>query len=67
MGSVGLPIYGIKDQWCSFVLHLVVVPNNRLGTTVGHIHLDCVDNHKCTEPCCSQQISLFINMAGLFQ
>ncbi|KAF8810884.1 hypothetical protein BYT27DRAFT_7253282 [Phlegmacium glaucopus] len=28
MGGVGLNIYGIKDQWSSFILHLIVVPNN---------------------------------------
>ena len=47
MGSVGLNVYGVKDQWTSFVLHLVVVPNNRLATTIGHVHLDCVEKHKC--------------------
>jgi len=47
MGGVGLNLYGIKDQWSSFVLHLVVVPNNRLATTIGHVHLDCVEKHKC--------------------
>jgi hypothetical protein len=40
-------IYGIKDQWSSFILHLVVVPNNRLSTTIGHVHLDMVEKHKC--------------------
>lgn len=38
-------IYRIKDQWSSYVLHLVVVPNNRLATTVGHIHLDCIGKY----------------------
>jgi hypothetical protein len=47
MGGVGLNVYGVKDQWTSFVLHLVVVPNNQLATTIGHVHLDCVDKHKC--------------------
>ena len=47
MGGVGLPIYGIKDQWCAFVLHLVVVPNNRVATTIGHVHLDCIETHGC--------------------
>ena len=46
MGGVGLGIYGIKDQWLSFILHLVTVPNNRLVTTVGHVHLDCIEQHK---------------------
>ncbi|KAJ2912173.1 hypothetical protein MD484_g8242, partial [Candolleomyces efflorescens] len=47
MGGVGLNIYGIKDQWSSFLLHLVVVPNNRLADTIGHVYLDMVDkfNH----------------------
>ncbi|KAF5325449.1 hypothetical protein D9619_009977 [Psilocybe cf. subviscida] len=34
MGGVGLNIYGIKDQWSSNLLHLVVIPNDRLETTV---------------------------------
>jgi hypothetical protein len=49
MGGVGLNIYGIKDQWSSFILHLVVVPNNRLATTIGHVYLDCVEKYKCTQ------------------
>lgn len=40
MGGVGLNIYGTKDQWSSFLLHLVVVPNNRLAATIDHVYLD---------------------------
>ena len=47
MGGVGLNIYGIKDQWSSFILHLVVVPNNQFASTIGHVYLDCVEKHKC--------------------
>lgn len=47
MGGVGLNIYGIKDQWSSFILYLVVVPNNRLATTIGHVYLDCVEKYMC--------------------
>lgn len=36
MGGVGLNVYGVKDQWTSFVLLLVVVPNNRLATAIRH-------------------------------
>lgn len=43
MGGVGLEIYGIKDQWSSFILHLVVVPNNRLADTIGHVYLDAIE------------------------
>ncbi|KIK05770.1 hypothetical protein K443DRAFT_130206 [Laccaria amethystina LaAM-08-1] len=46
MGRVGLNLYGIKHQWSSFVLHLVIVPNNQLTTTIGHVHLDCIEKHK---------------------
>ncbi|KAJ3980302.1 hypothetical protein F5890DRAFT_1419886 [Lentinula detonsa] len=45
LGGVGLYIYGIKDQYSSFILHLVVVPNNRIATTIGHVHLDCIEKH----------------------
>ncbi|KAF8075916.1 hypothetical protein FPV67DRAFT_1558519 [Lyophyllum atratum] len=43
MGDVSLPIYGIKDQWTSFIKHLVTVPDNRLAMTIEHVHLDCVE------------------------
>jgi hypothetical protein len=46
MGGVCLNIYGIKDQWSSFILYLVFIPNNRLATTIGHVYLDCVENLK---------------------
>ncbi|KAJ2935897.1 hypothetical protein H1R20_g1196, partial [Candolleomyces eurysporus] len=45
MGGVGLEIYGIKDQWSSFLLHLVVVPNNRLADTIGHVYLDMIEKY----------------------
>lgn len=43
MGDVALPIYGTKDQWSSRIKHLVTVPDNRLATTIGHVHLDCIE------------------------
>jgi len=43
--DVALPIYGIKDQWASFIKHLVTIPDNRLSATVGHVHLDCVEKY----------------------
>lgn len=46
MGGVSLPIYGIKDQWASLILHCIVIPNNRLATTIGHVHLDEVEKHE---------------------
>ncbi|PSS38058.1 hypothetical protein PHLCEN_2v89 [Hermanssonia centrifuga] len=46
MGPVGLPIYGMKDKWSGAILHLVVVPNNRLATTIGHVYLDFVEAFK---------------------
>ncbi|KAF8886422.1 hypothetical protein CPB84DRAFT_1816716 [Gymnopilus junonius] len=46
MGGVGLNIYGVKDQWSSYILHLVVVPNNRLATTIGHVYLDAVEKYE---------------------
>ncbi|KAH9920494.1 hypothetical protein B0H21DRAFT_701959 [Amylocystis lapponica] len=39
MGPIGIPIYGMKDKWSGAILHLVVVPNNRLATTIGHVYL----------------------------
>jgi len=49
MGGVGLNIYSIKDQWSSFILYLVVVLNNRLATTIGHVYLDCIEKYKCKQ------------------
>ena len=43
MGSIGLGIYGIKDQWTSFLVSLLVVPNNQLACTIGHVHLDTIE------------------------
>ncbi|KAF9443059.1 hypothetical protein P691DRAFT_797692 [Macrolepiota fuliginosa MF-IS2] len=45
MGGVKLDIYGIKDQWSSFILHLVVIPNSHLKTTAAHTFLDSVEKH----------------------
>lgn len=64
MGGVSLNIYGIRDQWSSFILLLVVVPNNRLATTIGHTYLDCVERHRCELTCTydffsSELISIF--------
>ncbi|KZS86609.1 hypothetical protein SISNIDRAFT_420719, partial [Sistotremastrum niveocremeum HHB9708] len=46
MGDIGLPIYGMKDKYSGYVLHLVVVPNNRLETAIGHVYLDMLEQHK---------------------
>ncbi|KAF8513200.1 hypothetical protein JB92DRAFT_3083220 [Gautieria morchelliformis] len=48
LGPVNLPIYGFRCKWSGVILHLVVVPNDRLGlaTTIGHVFLDLVDAYK---------------------
>ncbi|KAJ2935745.1 hypothetical protein H1R20_g1349, partial [Candolleomyces eurysporus] len=46
MGGVGITIHGIKDQWSSFIIHLVAVPNNRLADTIGHVYLDAIEKKK---------------------
>lgn len=46
MGSVSLPVYGICNQFSHAILHLVVVPNNRLATMIGHVYLDFVEAYK---------------------
>jgi hypothetical protein len=43
MGSVGLPIYAGKDQFSSFVPVMRVIPNVRLGNTIGHFFLDAIE------------------------
>ena len=42
MGGVGLPIYGCKDKYSSALLWVVVVPNNCLADTIGHVFLDMI-------------------------
>ncbi|KIM60418.1 hypothetical protein SCLCIDRAFT_16346 [Scleroderma citrinum Foug A] len=41
-----LQMGGIKDQWSSFLLHLVVIPNNHLAATIGHVYLDYVEKYQ---------------------
>src|SRR5437899_1307867 len=47
MGGVGINIYRFKDQWSSAILHLVVVPNNRLASTIGHVYLNHIRKLGC--------------------
>lgn len=46
MGSVSLPVYGFCNQFSQAILHLVVVPNDQLATTIGHVYLDFVEAYK---------------------
>lgn len=48
MGGVGLPIYAGKDQYSAFVPIMWVIPNVRLGTNIGHLFLDMVEQFGCT-------------------
>jgi hypothetical protein len=48
MGEVGLPVYAGKDQFSSFVPIMRVLPNVRLGNTIGHLFLDMVEEYGCT-------------------
>lgn len=45
--GVGLPIYGMKDKWADAMMWLVVVPNVRLATTIGHVFLDFIEKYGC--------------------
>ena len=47
MGGVGLPIYAGKDQFSSFVPIMRVIPNVRLGNTIGHFFLDVIEEYGC--------------------
>jgi hypothetical protein len=47
MGGVGLPVYAGKDQYSSFVPVMWVIPNTRLGNTIGHLFLDVVEEFGC--------------------
>jgi hypothetical protein len=45
MGGLALPIYAGKDQYASFVPIMRVIPNVRLGETIGHFFLDFVEEY----------------------
>lgn len=47
MGDITLPIYAFKDQYSTFVPMMDVLPNVRLGTTIGHYFLDFVETYGC--------------------
>jgi len=47
MGGVGLAIYAMKDQYSTFVPVMRVIPNVRLGNTIGHFYLDLVEEYGC--------------------
>ena len=43
MGTVGIGIYTKKDKYSSSFLIIRVVPNARLGTIIGHLQLDFIE------------------------
>lgn len=45
MGSIGLPIYGLKEKWSDNLLYIVVVPNTRNAFAAGHIYLDFLEKY----------------------
>lgn len=45
MGSVGLPIYGMKDRWSNAILYLQCIPNDHLADAIGHAYLDFVEGY----------------------
>ncbi|KAF7975358.1 hypothetical protein HWV62_9675 [Athelia sp. TMB] len=46
MGSVGLPIYGMKEHWADAILYLKVLPNDRLADAIRHVYLDFVEGYR---------------------
>ncbi|KAF8582864.1 hypothetical protein K439DRAFT_1617989 [Ramaria rubella] len=46
LGLVILPIYGFQCKWSGAILHMVVVPNDRLATTIGHVFLDFIESYQ---------------------
>lgn len=47
MGGVTLPIYAMKDQFLTFVPIMRVMPNVRLGNSIGHFYLDLIEEYGC--------------------
>ncbi|KAF8524427.1 hypothetical protein JB92DRAFT_2827021 [Gautieria morchelliformis] len=43
MGPIGLPIYGGKDEWSSYLIKLVVMPSVRLACAIAHVKLDVIE------------------------
>lgn len=52
MGSVSLGIYALKDQFSTFVPIMRVIPNVRLGITIGHFYLDLIEENGCMSFIC---------------
>ncbi|KAJ8516438.1 hypothetical protein ONZ45_g6255 [Pleurotus djamor] len=45
MGPVGIDIYGCRDKCTGLIARLVVVPNARKATTIGHFYLDFIEEY----------------------
>jgi hypothetical protein len=45
--GITLPIYASKDQFCSFVHALLIMPNVRNGHAIAHYYLDLVEKRGC--------------------
>ncbi|KAF8479906.1 hypothetical protein JB92DRAFT_2800660 [Gautieria morchelliformis] len=43
MGPIGLPIYGGKDEWSSYLVKLVVMPSVWLARAIAHVKLDVIE------------------------
>ncbi|KAJ7598179.1 hypothetical protein C8J56DRAFT_880841 [Mycena floridula] len=43
--GIGIEIYGIRDH-TGRIHNMIVVPNSRCSSTVGHVYLDFVDEHQ---------------------
>ncbi|KAJ7362802.1 hypothetical protein DFH08DRAFT_799823 [Mycena albidolilacea] len=46
--GIHLPIYGSKDQFCSFAHALLLMPNVRKGNAIAHFYLDLVKARGCS-------------------
>ncbi|KAJ8081664.1 hypothetical protein PM082_007510 [Marasmius tenuissimus] len=43
MGTVSLAIYGFRDQWSGAILLLLVIPDDRHASCIGHLYLDFIE------------------------
>jgi len=50
MGGVELSIYGIKDKFSSLIVLLVVLLNNCLTDTIGHLYFDFIIRNSGKSP-----------------
>jgi hypothetical protein len=45
MGDISLPIYGYRDKWSGYLVHMSVLPDSRNAAPMAHVYLDLVEQY----------------------